>query len=100
MKKYGIWKFFPVFSLIFLQFFLTFFLILVLRVGKSPTREGFGNTTASNLFVCLFVFVFALFCFVLFFFFEIFLQCWNNLLFSNLKCLEIQQHNQHLSAND
>ena len=42
---------FPVFSLIFPQisviFFLIFFLILVFRVGSSPTREGPGYTTGD-----------------------------------------------------
>ena len=35
------------FSPIFPQFFLIFFLNLVLRVGSSPTREGPGYATAS-----------------------------------------------------
>ena len=36
---------FPVVSLIFSQIFLIFFLILVFRVGGSPTREGPGYAT-------------------------------------------------------
>ena len=38
----------PVFALILPQFFLIFFLILVLRVGESPTREGPGYATAQG----------------------------------------------------
>ena len=36
---------FPVGSLIFPQIFFIFFLILVFRVGGSPTREGPGYAT-------------------------------------------------------
>ena len=39
---------FPVGSLIFPQIFFIFFLILVFRVGGSPTREGPGYATGST----------------------------------------------------
>ena len=40
---------FPVGSLIFPQIFFISFLILVFRVGGSPTREGSGYATADSL---------------------------------------------------
>ena len=39
---------FPVASLIFPQFFFIFFLILVFRVGSSPTREGPGSRALAT----------------------------------------------------
>ena len=39
---------FPVVSLIFPQIFFIFFLILVFRVGGSPTRDGPGYATEGN----------------------------------------------------
>ena len=39
---------FPIFP-IFPRFFLIFFLLLVLRVGESPTREGPGYATAARV---------------------------------------------------
>ena len=44
----SIFPHFPVASLIFLQFFFIFFLILVFRVGGSPTREGPGYATVCT----------------------------------------------------
>ena len=41
----SIFPHFPVAFLIFPQFFFIFFLILVFRVGGSPTREGPGYAT-------------------------------------------------------
>ena len=41
----SICPYFPVFSLVFPQIFFIFFLILVFRVGESPTREGPGYAT-------------------------------------------------------
>ena len=43
----SIFPHFPVASLIFPQFFFIFFLILVFRVGGSPTREGPGYATGA-----------------------------------------------------
>ena len=44
-KISSIFPHFPVVSLIFPQIFFIFFLILVYRVGGSPTREGPGYAT-------------------------------------------------------
>ena len=44
----SIFPHFPVVSLIFPQNFFIFFLILVFRVGKLPTREGPGYTTGKK----------------------------------------------------
>ena len=41
----------PLFALILPQFFLIIVLILVLRVGESPTREGPGYATGYLLLV-------------------------------------------------
>ena len=43
----SIFSHFPVVYLIFTQIFFIFFLILVFRVGGSPTREGPGYATAT-----------------------------------------------------
>ena len=45
----SIFPHFPVASLIFPQFLFIFFLILVFRVGSSPTREGPGYATVRAL---------------------------------------------------
>ena len=44
----SIFPHFPVVSLIFPQNFFIFFLILVFRVGGSPTREGPGYATGDR----------------------------------------------------
>ena len=45
----SIFPHFPLISLIFPQIFLIFFLNLVFRVGGSPTREGPGYATETDL---------------------------------------------------
>ena len=53
----SIFPHFHVVSLIFPQFIFIFFLILVFRVGKSPTRKGPGYATVVNLKLFLYSFV-------------------------------------------
>ena len=47
----SIFPHFPIVSLIFPQIFFIFFLILVFRVGDSPTREGPGYATDEVSFL-------------------------------------------------